>query len=511
MSEHRVIWLFAVSEYRWLWVPFARELARKNAARTVLFVNTSSDKRWYETQIKDEDPVSIDVIPDAYSQIIDGADVSNPDAVAQAARAAENHYGVGFVRDFIQADRHVGRAFMPGGQGYPVSHTHLATTWPKALKTVLDALAWWQQRFDEDRPMFLVCYVGGIGLAGKPPVAICRHAGVPIRNLMPARFGARFFWAEDEYGNSAEFDSFYRASPPGRKEDLTNLQAHFAPTLSSRVKAPVLIQKMAWGRSLQSATKALLRGVYWKLRGVRKARVGATLSAKVLNHFGTARRWSELKRLSTTRLADLQDRHFVFMPLQVEPEITIHGFAPDTTDQMHFIIKAAANLPADHLLAVKEHIFAVSGRSNGFYRQLSKIPNLVLVDPLEPSLGLINAAQAVCTINSSAGNEAAVLGKRVFMLSQHASIHGLDHVHHIAGEQDWATLRHLSPPTAHEEQHFQTEGARFFRAMLDYCIDVTPLQWLGRKTTATPEEASWLADTLMQTLPTSAKHTEAAL
>ena len=83
--------------------------------------------------------------------------------------------------------------------------------------------------------------------------------------------------------------------------------------------------------------------------------------------------------------------------------------------QLVFIDAWAKSLPADTVLYVKEHYTLLVHKELNFYRELRKYPNVVLINPWVNSRKLIENAEVVTTLTGTAGYEAMLLRKPVFI------------------------------------------------------------------------------------------------
>lgn len=104
---------------------------------------------------------------------------------------------------------------------------------------------------------------------------------------------------------------------------------------------------------------------------------------------------------------------FVFFPLHLEPELVLLLYAPYFEDQLFTIRNIAKSLPSDVSLLVKDHPLAFGRRSPSFYRELKKIPNVLIVNHKCSSSKIIKKSLAVATITGSAGIEAFYFRKPV--------------------------------------------------------------------------------------------------
>ena len=108
-------------------------------------------------------------------------------------------------------------------------------------------------------------------------------------------------------------------------------------------------------------------------------------------------------------------KKYVFFPLHYQPEASTIVCAQKYEKQLFFIDSWAKSLPADTVLYVKEHYALIGHRDPQFYKELEKYPNVFMLDPWEPARNLIEKAVAVTTLTGTAGWEAMLLRKPVFL------------------------------------------------------------------------------------------------
>ena len=104
---------------------------------------------------------------------------------------------------------------------------------------------------------------------------------------------------------------------------------------------------------------------------------------------------------------------FLFYPLHEEPERTLLIGSPFYTNQIEIIRHIAKSLPITHILLVKEHPSQeVRGwRINSFYKELMKIPNVILIHPDMSFHELIKKSSLVISISGTAALESAFYEK----------------------------------------------------------------------------------------------------
>lgn len=148
------------------------------------------------------------------------------------------------------------------------------------------------------------------------------------------------------------------------------------------------------------------------------------------------REWLSYRRWAARQIRQLgEDYHrvsknvdlskpYVYFPLHYQPERTTMPEGGAFEDQRLAIRMISAAMPAGWSVYVKEHpsqlagdprMEAEKGRSSRYYRDLAAIRDVQLVDMAVGSHELIDASKAVATITGTAGWEALVRGKPVFV------------------------------------------------------------------------------------------------
>jgi len=113
-----------------------------------------------------------------------------------------------------------------------------------------------------------------------------------------------------------------------------------------------------------------------------------------------------------------EDEKFFFYPLQLQPESSTSVCATYYYDQLNTVKNIAFALPFPYRLFVKEHPASVGLRSESFYNELKKLPNVVLIGPGESVQELIRRSDGVIVLTSTVGMEAALVGKPVYVFGK---------------------------------------------------------------------------------------------
>jgi len=126
--------------------------------------------------------------------------------------------------------------------------------------------------------------------------------------------------------------------------------------------------------------------------------------------------WDKIKR-KTRNVIGYRDLYspfdpavpYTFFALHYEPEMALMLRAPLYAEQLAVIKQIARALPIDHILYVKEHPMMIGYRTREFYKEMLKVPNVRLLDPLTPGPTVVKNAKLIVTINGTSAWEAILL------------------------------------------------------------------------------------------------------
>jgi hypothetical protein len=114
------------------------------------------------------------------------------------------------------------------------------------------------------------------------------------------------------------------------------------------------------------------------------------------------------------KFVDLPPLKKYLYTLHVQPEASIDVLGRYYSSQYRNILCLWKNMPEDTILMVKEHRTGIGNRSFSFYRNISKLKNVVLISENEDPHGLIRESEAVFTVSGTIAYEAALIGKPSF-------------------------------------------------------------------------------------------------
>lgn len=415
----------------------------------------------YERLNRDKrfDSVNVEVAPHSAAL----ARVDDPQAVIGRARAWEECLGT-TINFLAVANRHLGRSFSLGGFHHPRSRYSEETDYIQMLNGYVRALDFWEHEI-RDKGICLFVNVT------KEAAVVARTHGVPMRIMVSSRLKNLHYWAVDEYYRSPDFFRAYQATPldAGGIDDLDIL----APKTYDKARADMrhTLKRLRLAATLGEAGYWAAQRAYHALRGFIPYG-GYYTWDRIRVRLRMWREYRKLMRLGVTPLAELRGIPFVFFPLQEEPESSLTIASPEYFNQLQAISVLARDLPAGIKLAVKEALFSIGRRPDNFYNQVKEFKNVVMIDPREFGTDVIREAGAVATISSSAGFEAAIMGKPVISFGKHNHYSFLPHVRVV--EHEGALAGYLQEVVSNgvDLDLARREGVRFARAVIAVSFDL---------------------------------------
>lgn len=108
---------------------------------------------------------------------------------------------------------------------------------------------------------------------------------------------------------------------------------------------------------------------------------------------------------------------FVYYPLHVPGDMALTLRSPEFLDQLALVDYLARSVPHTHRIAIKEHPAMIGALDAGALLDLVKRhPNIALLPPTTNNYVVLRGCEAVVSVNSKSGAEAALLGKPVLVL-----------------------------------------------------------------------------------------------
>lgn len=134
-------------------------------------------------------------------------------------------------------------------------------------------------------------------------------------------------------------------------------------------------------------------------------------SVQIISDFFRNYRYRKNLQCFAQKNIDLSQK-FVYMPLHLQPEMTVDTIGGIFRDQLLAVEKIHNVIPSDWFIYVKENPKQLTlARDKYFFKRLAAIPNTVLVDRSVDTYELIEKSQFVATITGTAAWESITGGK----------------------------------------------------------------------------------------------------
>jgi len=119
-------------------------------------------------------------------------------------------------------------------------------------------------------------------------------------------------------------------------------------------------------------------------------------------------------------IKNLGNEPFIYYPLHSEPERALSIAAPYYTNQIEVITHIAKSIPVGYKLYVKDHpSMSLKGeRSSSFYKEIMKLPNVVLLHPKIKRDDILEKCKMVITIAGTTGLEALFFNKPAIIFAE---------------------------------------------------------------------------------------------
>lgn len=377
--------------------------------------------------------------------------IEDDGALLERAAFYEARYGR-TINWFTVNDRHKGRGYAPGGFYHPRSRHSERMSHGNVVDSVVRQFDFWEGEIISKK-------IDLILNAGFIEAAVARSNGIASSTPTSSRLENLYYWTTTETGYGDQIEAAYCQA-----RSTAGAPAAACPPHHTGIYLAMCNSNTRVGTLARRIVRKLVRYAYWRYKRSEKSKQYYVLSEIALFY----RQWRDLRLVTgptMARIADLEERRFVFYALQVEPEALFQGRSPEYFYQLPAIISLSRDLPADVFLAVKEHTPAAGRRPNRFYDQIRELKNVVMVNAFEPGQELVRRAVAVATINGTVGQEAAVIGKPVVTFGRHNLYNILPHVQVVTDEAELGPALKRALSDDFDRETAIRDGLRFLAAL----------------------------------------------
>jgi hypothetical protein len=138
------------------------------------------------------------------------------------------------------------------------------------------------------------------------------------------------------------------------------------------------------------------------------------------NRFIRIKREAQYKRFFYNKFISLNNLNndFLVYPLHFHPEAATLIQGRFFNNQIEIIEMISKALPSNIKLIVKEHVVSIGRRGIEFYKKIENFHNVFFISERVDVYQLLEKSRGVCTISSSMGLEALMLGKPVLVFGE---------------------------------------------------------------------------------------------
>ena len=338
--------------------------------------------------------------------------LSTPASASNLERL-EQELGPGAFGRIVTADRRVGRGFVRGALMAPNRISRLVARKPSsaAQQYVSGLYLFLDDVLRETAPDVVFCYA----IAGAPAVALaelCVARRVRFCRFISTRIGDRYIVDDDHIGRQACISRRFERAREGNELFTPRVVEEARLWLKNFRESPI---QPGYSRNTQSPN--LFRELLlFPLRCLREFTRGRRpQAARLLFEMWVALRCILPERMLMSSL-DALPTSFIYFPLHVNPEASTMVLSPWHTDQLAVIEALAKAAPANMKIVVKEHSPMLGRRPPEFYRQIARMPRVILLAPGHSSFSLIRKAALTAVITGTAAWEALLLGKPTLVI-----------------------------------------------------------------------------------------------
>ena len=241
---------------------------------------------------------------------------------------------------------------------------------------------------------------------------LCKKKGIKVLMLNAANWG-KHCYISGNYHKLDNFDELFtnRKALPTTFNNIQNRLE--SKILSKKVSKFYQSHKNSKIKLMQAAFQLLVLSdnsnekTHYTYYGRKKLKV---LLSEINN---SIKRWYRKKYIDQNFLQEIiDDKPFIFLPLQQEPERSLLLSAPDYKNQIETVEYVSKCLPENFLLFVKEHPTQGSGRDwreISQYKALQNNPKVRLIHPSVPADEIIKKSKLVISVSGTIALESAFL------------------------------------------------------------------------------------------------------
>jgi hypothetical protein len=248
----------------------------------------------------------------------------------------------------------------------------------------------------------------------------CIRKGIKFYYHIPNRFGSEYYLSDHPDSGPIDFIEKYNKNLKLYENDINQFNKTFNivnnylqnKSQPDYLKDKTLVFKYFTIQDLKILLNALLnrnKKIFHGESNIFK------LILQRLHKFKQKFKYQSIVTKNKGLLKENDKLNYFIFPLQFHPESATILLGKWFHNQVEILKIISRILPVDVKILVKEHPHSIGRRPAGFYEEISKLHNIVIINSNYPVNELINKSLGVITISSTMGLEAILKNKPVIL------------------------------------------------------------------------------------------------
>lgn len=289
-------------------------------------------------------------------------------------------------------------------------------SYEKRLEILGKEITFWNRIFDETEPAALFNETVAVEIAEVMAIE-AEKRGIPFYTALLGFLPNTFYWKPDPF--TGRLNDLSEIEPSD--EDLKKAD-DYIENVTKKAQVPFYVKSnigrspksfIRFIRSLVSGTSHYLGEKYRQYTNIFRYEDYSKYSYSYTKYYLR----SILYKYDT--ISSIIDKHYVYLPLHIEPEATLSYFVNEDYRQDFLIDSIIKSLPQGQYLVVKEHPQQYGLLLEPRFRFLRKqYSNLIYLPSNIPSYDLLKSCECIVTLTSSAAWEGLLLKKPALVLGK---------------------------------------------------------------------------------------------
>ena len=399
-------------------------------------------------------PSDSEIVVINYNKLL--VDMENFASIFQEAKRIEDDYGVKLSM-LMSEDRALGQGYLSNVQKVPGIKRAWWSHEKKTREIVIDIV--------KKEKLFKQFNIAIQIWPNKISTMIYQKFDIAYFSLIPIKFGDRVFWSDNEFITGSRYiDRLNKYKVICDNKDTIEYE------INRRTEKINKSAKYTYIAAVNKAIKIIINDSKNFIRGINKKDSYYYLGW-LPSVFRSVHNYNYVKKNSVT-FDNLSEYKVIFLTLHMEPEVALQSLSPEFNNSMEIITWISKSLPVNYIIVVKEQANSYAVRSKWYYKQLIKMPNVVLSHPDLHSWKWIKFSDIVATITGTVGQEAVHFEKPVISFGRHQVINHLPTVYYASNYSETNKVINRIIQNPPSKNDYSKSRVALSNAQLESSIDI---------------------------------------